>query len=370
MKKLTLRSLTVFLLAILPASASAQPDRVPAPRMTDKELITAPNKAVVELSACFMREEPRYGAELGDQALMGTIVEVIEKQGDWIKVKSPEPYTAWVEGRGIVMMDDLELANYLEAPKYICTADISHVYEEPSLKSRIISEFVLGDIVRIMYKTVTHTSGRYKGYEEGRAVLTKKFVGVVLPSGRTGYVPAKDVAVFYKWAKDRNARAKDESGIRKDIVETCERFLGVPYMWGGTSIKNVDCSGLSRSVFFANGILLPRNASQQGRIGQELPIYDSKGNLDWSALLPGDLIYWGREATDSTEARATHVGVYIGGGRFIHASFKVRVNSLDRNEADFYDRKLLMARRIIGQQDVPGSGIVSTFLSPSYFPQQ
>jgi cell wall-associated NlpC family hydrolase len=325
------------------------------------------NKAVVELSANFMREEPSFSAELGDQALMGTVVEVLEKQGDWVKIKSPEPYTAWVDGRGLVMMGDKEIADYLEAPKYICTAGVSHIYEEPSLKSRIVSEFVLGDLVRIMYKTITHTSGSLKGYEEGRAVLTKKFVGVVLPSGKTGYVPAKDVDVFYKWAKDRKTRITDEDSFRKDIVETAKRFLGVPYMWGGTSIKNVDCSGLSRSVFFANGVLLPRNASQQGRIGENLPLFNADGAVDWSALLPGDLVFWGREATDSTAARATHVGIYIGDGRFIHSSFVVRINSLDRSAEDFYDRKPLCAGRIVGKIDEEGSGIGSTFLSPCYF---
>ena len=107
-------------------------------------------RAVVELSANFMREEPDFAAELGDQALMGTVVEILEKSGDWVKVKSPDPYTAWVESRGLVMMDDQGISDYLEAPKYICTAGVSHIYEEPSLKSRIVSEFILGDLVRII----------------------------------------------------------------------------------------------------------------------------------------------------------------------------------------------------------------------------
>ena len=324
--------------------------------------------AVVEFSANLMREEPDYAAELGDQVLMGTVVEVLDKNGYWVKIKSPEPYTAWVNEMGLVMMDEKELADYLEAPKYICTADITRIYEEPSEKSRIVSEFVLGDIVRIMYKTVTHTHGRYKGLDEGRAVLTKKFVGVVLPSGKTGYVKAKDVDVFYKWAKDRKAAASNES-FRDDLVGTALRFLGVPYMWGGTSIKNVDCSGLSRSVYFANGILLPRNASQQARIGEDVRIFNEYGSVDWSALLPGDLIFWGREATAEVPEKATHVGIYIGDGRFIHSSQVVRINSLDSSADDFYDRKPLRARRILGSVDVPGSGIISTFHSPAYFPQ-
>lgn len=327
------------------------------------------NWAVVEFSANLMREAPDYAAELGDQALMGTVVEVLDKSGYWVKIKSPEPYTAWVNEMGLVPMDEKELQDYIEAPKYICTASFSHIYEEPSPDSRIVSDLVLGDIVRIMYSVKTHTSGRYNGYEEGRAVLKKRFAGVVLPSGKTGYVPAKDVAVFHKWAKDRKGRASDESAFRQDLLATGYRFLGVPYMWGGTSIKNVDCSGFTRSAYFANGVLLPRNASQQARVGEDVRIFKDNGEVDWSGLLPGDLLFWGKAATDSTKERVTHVGMYIGEGRFIHSAQVVRINSLDSTASDFYDRKPVRARRVVGHIDEDGSGIVSTFSSPFYFPQ-
>ena len=330
--------------------------------------------AVVELSANFMREKPDFDEELGDQALMGTVVEVLDIQGNWVKVKTSEPYTAWVTDMGLVRMDETSLQDYLEAPKYICTAAHSHIYEEPSLKSGIVSEFILGDIVRIMYKTVHHSSGRYKGYDEGRAVLTKKFVGVVLPSGKTGYVPAKDVAVFYKWAKDREELLKKPESVRENIVSTTRMFLGVPYMWGGTSIKNVDCSGLTRCVFFENGILLPRNASQQARCGEEIDFLDGAGNVSWSGLLPGDLVFWGREATDSAPEKVSHVGIYIGGGEFIHSSHYVRVGSLDPASGYYYDRKPLHVRRIVGPAGMSGTenglgkGAEAIFQNPSYFP--
>ncbi|MBR4756031.1 MAG: C40 family peptidase [Bacteroidales bacterium] len=361
-------SVLILLLALsLPSSGMLAQTKL---TMTDKELAQGSPRthAVVEFSANLMREAPDYTAELGDQALMGTVAEVLDKDSYWVKIKTPEPYTAWVTDMGLVMMDDKELADYLEAPKYICTAAISHVYEEPSLKSRIVSEFLKGDIVRIMYKTVTHKHGRYMGYDEGRAVLVKKFVGVVLPSGKTGYVPKDDVDVFYKWAKDKKALSEDGPSFRGQLVSTAMEFLGVPYMWGGTSIKNIDCSGLARSVYFANGVLLPRNASQQARIGEDVPIFNTSGEVDWSALLPGDLIFWGREATDSTSERANHVGMYIGEGRFIHSSQVVRVCSLDASEPDYYDRKPLRARRLVGHVDEKDSGVVSIFLSPYYFP--
>lgn len=326
--------------------------------------------AVVEFSANLMREAPGYEAELGNQALMGTVVEILDSQSYWRKIRTPEPYSAWVNEMGLAEMSDVELKNYLEAPKYICTAGISHVYESPSADSGIVSELVMGDLVRILYKSFVHKSGRYKGYEEGRAVLKRKFVGVVLPSGKTGYAPAADVSVFYKWAKDKQQKSFEDEEFRKDLVATARRFIGVPYMWGGTSIKNVDCSGLVRSVYFMNGILLPRNASQQGRIGEDIRIFNDRGDVDWSELLPGDLVFWGRAATKDVGEKATHVGLYIGEGRFIHASQIVRINSLDASAPDFYALKPLRARRILGQVDQDGTGILSTFRSPAYFPQK
>ena len=330
---------------------------------------TSKKWGVVEFSANIMREAPDYAAELGDQALMGTVAEILDRSGYWTKIRTPEPYTAWVNEMGLVPMDEAGLQDYLEAPKYICTAAFSHIFEEPSTDSRIVSDLVLGDIVRILYSVKTHTSGRLKGYDEGRAVLRKRFVGVVLPSGKTGYVPSADVTVFYKWAKDRKDRTSDPDGFRKDLLATGFRFLGVPYLWGGTSIKNVDCSGFTRSVYFANGVLLPRNASQQARVGEDVRIFKDNGDADWSGLLPGDLLFWGKAATDSTKERITHVGMYIGDGQFIHSAQVVRINSLDSSAPDFYDRRPVRARRIVGQIDAPESGITSTFRSPAYFPQ-
>ena len=381
--------------------------------------------AVVEFSADFMREKPDYAAELGDQALMGTVVEIVGREGYWVKIKSPDPYAAWVTDLGLVEMTGEEAEDYLAAPKYICTAAATHIFEEPSTDSRIVSEFILGDIVRVMFESKTHSEGRSKEAdgsrldsrkysadresmaseegrsvirkhstdgsamasdgsrsgsrkhstdgksmvtEDGRPVIKKHFAGVILPSGKTGYVPVKDVVRLESWASDRESRLKDEAAFRQDLVSTALGFLGVPYLWGGTSIKNVDCSGLSRSVYFANGLLLPRNASQQAVAGCDRNIFNDSGDVDWSGLQPGDLIFWGKAATDSTKARATHVGMYIGEGRFIHSAQVVRINSLDPSAPDYYDRKPIGARNMVGSVDEPDSGVVFIGSSPFYFP--
>ena len=351
--------------------------------------VPAQEKAVVEFSANLMREAPDYTAELGDQALMGTLVELLDTSGVWIRIRTPEPYTAWVNALGLVPLDEEGVTDYLAAPKYICTALHSTVYEAPSATSGVVSDLVAGDLLRILYKTRIHTRGRLAGYEENTAVLTKRFVGVVLPSGKTGYVRAEDVDVFYRWAKEKYEAAGGgkEEDLQQGLCETALRMKGVPYMWGGTTPSYVDCSGLVRTVFFLQGILLPRNASQQAFCGEDVPIHAADGGITATALQKGDLLFWGKAAPeDSLRAhgarredaqaarqageRVTHVGIYLGDGRFIHSAQVVRIGSLDPADPSYYDRVPIRARRIVGHVDEEGRRIESVFGSGAYFPDR
>lgn len=301
---------------------------------------------VVEFSTNFMREKPGVDQELGDQALMGTLVKILGKENSMFKITSPEPYTAWVYEMGIVELSYDQAVAYLEAPKYICTVEYSNIYSEPSPKSQRISDFILGNIVRVWAVN-------------GKAVKKGGFLGVMLPSGKTGYVSAKDVAPFKEWAQKCNP-------TEDDIIATASKFLGRPYLWGGTSCKAMDCSGFSRTTYFANGILLMRNASQQTRTGDEV---DASGILkgDFSALKKGDLIFFGKPST----GKVTHVTIYIGDGKIIHASQYIRINSLREGDPDYYTgtKNLINVRRILGTQD-QGKGVISTKNSPWYFPQK
>lgn len=296
--------------------------------------------AVVEFSTNFMREEPDYAAENGDQALMGTVVEIIGERGYWKHIVSPEPYSAWVNEMGIVEMDQEEVNDYIDCLKYICITDFTHIYSEPSLDSERISDFVMGGLVRSLF------NGRGKPLKNG------KFLACMLPSGKCGWVLKSDVEDFDTWVASRNPDADA-------IINTAFDFLGVPYMWGGTSIKHVDCSGLIRSVFFMNGILMPRNASQQARAG--VPV-----RLD--ELVPGDLIFFGTPGENGNPDKISHVGIYMGDDVYIHASQVVRINTLDPESEDYGGRQPLCARRILGHVD-DGHGVISIAKSPYYFTQ-
>lgn len=292
--------------------------------------------AVVNFSSNFMREEPGYAAENGNQALMGTVVKVEDKKSYWYKITSPEPYTAWCTGTGLVFMTEEEKDAYIAAPKFICTAEFTHMYSEPSAKSERITDLTAGDLLL------------KKDARKGR------WQQVALPSGKTGWVEKKAVEDFRTWAETRTLTGDS-------IVQLAKTCIGVPYLWGGTTLKHMDCSGFSRTIYFLHGILLPRNASQQAKVGVEIPSLEE--------ALPGDLIFYGRKADGDKPERVTHVTIYMGGGEIIHSASYVHRNSIIPGTDNFYDGTRLHIRRILGNQD-NGAGIVSTRKSPYYFPQQ
>ena len=280
-------------------------------------------KAVIAISVDCLRLEADYESPMETQELMGTVVDVLARDGYWVKVRSPQPYEAWCTDKTLVFLDGASLAEYNSAPKYICLARNALVYSEPSLKARPLCDLVMGDVLR-------------QALVRGKPVKAKKFLKVLLPDGREGFVPAKELMDMDKWKSSVN-------GSAEDIVALAESFLGTPYLWGGMSPKGFDCSGLVRFCYMMNGIDLPRNASQQIQLGSAAPL---------DRLKPGDLIFFGRRTLTGKE-KVTHVGMYIGDGRFIHSSHFVRINSLSSTDADVYEgmSRLLRARRLLHQDD-------------------
>jgi cell wall-associated NlpC family hydrolase len=132
----------------------------------------------------------------------------------------------------------------------------------------------------------------------GRA--SERWLSVRLPDGELAYLQRGDVRLG-------DARTPRSRGTETDLVATARRFLGVPYLWGGMTPHGVDCSGFVSRVYLVNGVTLLRDA--------DLQFNDPKGEVvERDALRPGDLLFFG-----STK-KITHVGMYEGDGRFIHAT--------------------------------------------------
>lgn len=286
--------------------------------------------AVVQTSTCYMRLQPDYESALETQELMGTVVEIVGEQGYWREIVSPQPYKAWTTEKTLVEMTPEELKAYEEAPKYIYTAHYGHVHTTPTIHNpSAICDLVGGDILRVVEKKKGSASPSGKH---------GKWVEVMLPSGRTGWVLKKDVRPLSERIDIRMGdSAEGLVSVEKmeDVIRQAYSLLGVPYLWGGMSSKGVDCSGLVRISFLMNDILLPRNATQQIKCGKEVDLKD---------IQRGDLIFFGNTETGAI----THVGIYLGNGEFIHASHLVRVNSLIPGAENYYENahRLIRACRI------------------------
>ena len=124
----------------------------------------------------------------------------------------------------------------------------------------------------------------------------------------------------------------DKEHLRKEIVRTANQFIGVRYRWGGqSSDTGFDCSGLTMVVYRLNGLELPRSSRQQWKAGR--PVYLEQ-------LLKGDLVFF---ATTGGE-RVSHVGIYIGNNKFLHAPSsgrKIRISSMSNK---YYKSRYLGAR--------------------------
>jgi cell wall-associated NlpC family hydrolase len=128
---------------------------------------------------------------------------------------------------------------------------------------------------------------------------------------------------------------RGDAFVRARIVRTAENFLGLPYRWGGTSVEDgFDCSGLTMTAYRLNGYRIPRTSREQFAAGTPITT---------DALQPADLVFF----RTPSKRRVSHVGIYIGNGRFIHASSRGKDIRIDSLSADYYRRHLVGARHFL-----------------------
>ncbi|MFS4455371.1 NlpC/P60 family protein [Maribacter sp. 2304DJ31-5] len=258
---------------------------------------------LINVSVANLRSDPRHSAELATQAILGTAVKVLKQEGDWFYIQTPDQYLAWIDAGGIVFLDDQNFNQWQRSNKIIYTNTYGHAFLRPDGEGRV-SDLVAGSVLETL--------------EQG-----DQYYKVQFPDGRQGYVSKNESEEYGHWLDNLDPAAEA-------LVATSGTLMGVPYLWGGTSTKGVDCSGFTKTIYFLNGMVIPRDASQQVHIG--IPI-DSVGNFE--NLEKGDLLFFGRKATDTTAEKVVHVGMWIGNDQFIHSSERVRISSMDENAGNF-----------------------------------
>lgn len=280
--------------------------------------------AVVTVSVANLRSEPGHPAELSTQATLGTPLRVWKKSRGWYYVQTPDHYLAWVDAGGIQLMNDADFAQWNSRPKILYTQPFGFAYAAANADGATASDLVYGDVLQL--KTQNENSNFYK---------------VQFPDGREAFVSKTEAMPYNAWAASRQPTPDN-------LVQTAKRLMGLPYLWGGTSFKGVDCSGFTKTVYFMNGLVLPRDASQQVHIGEAV---DTKNG--WETLQPGDLLFFGIPAQNGKPERVVHVGMWIGGNQeFIHSASKVRVSSFNPEAPNFdpsEKKRFLRAKRITPQ---------------------
>jgi len=275
---------------------------------------------VINLSVANFRSKPDHPAELVTQAILGTPVKIYKKGEDgYYLVQTPDGYISWLDGDGFVSMDYSEFNEWLSSPKIIYTNVSGLSYSLSDENSQPVSDLVAGNLLKIIGED-------------------SNFYLVNYPDGRSAYIKKSESTLFDGWYNSLNPTGET-------ILQTAFQFMGIPYLWGGTSTKGMDCSGFTKTVYFLNGIILARDASQQVNTGE---VIDTKEG--WENLQPGDLLFFGRKANGDRKERITHVAIYIGDGDFIHAAGRVRINSFNPNKTYYSDyRKMgfIRAKRIL-----------------------
>lgn len=133
--------------------------------------------------------------------------------------------------------------------------------------------------------------------------------------------------------RESRRESREDKDQAAEIVDYAKKFLGCSYSYGASGPRSFDCSGLTMHVYKHFGISLPHSSASQAKEGE----YVKKSDLQ-----EGDLVFF-----NTSSKGISHVGIYIGGGEFIHASTSKRNVEISSLSESYYDKRYVTARRVI-----------------------
>lgn len=307
--------------------------------------------AMPRVSVAYMRATPAHSAEMVSQAVMGTPLKIISGGNGWYQVESPEGYRGHVKSGSLKILDQAGFDSWRKSPRAMVNSTDA-VYacafgSDDSIPTRRVTDLIPGNIV-----TVSEWPDGSDLAKAGKS--SGLWVQVTLPDKRQGFVRYTDLMPLEQWSTQIFDPAK--------TVDEGTGYMGLQYLWGGSTVKGADCSGFTQMLHYRQGVLLPRDASQQVNVGEK--IYDRKSDgqptsAKINSFEKGDLLFFGTKA-----GRINHVGLYMGDGKVLHCSGMVRVNSLLPGNPGYDGSLYLLAARRI---DPSTAHRLSVADNPMYF---
>jgi hypothetical protein len=235
----------------------------------------------VNVPAAPLLVKPEHGAEMADEVLYGTKIEVLDKARNGFRyVRTEYGYEGFVYNENFTESDYGHGRSFIYAP-------FADVVRKPDVRERVMLSLHRGSCVEVL------------GNENGWA-------SVRLAEGGIGYIRSRHLEL-----------------CDKGIIETAFGYLGVPYRWGGKTAMGIDCSGLAFMAYYLNGITIYRDSSIEESMKKGFAVR----KIPFESAKPADLLYF-----------PGHIAIYLGEGWFIHSSFAndgVSVNSFNQNDAEY-----------------------------------
>lgn len=250
--------------------------------------------AVIACSAANLRTAPDSASEKSDILYQGSLCTLLEQDGDWYKVQ------------------------YGDTVGYV-NASLMSATNDSAQGSTSVETY--NDVVARQAAEAAKAAAASKPASTGGTTSSGSSSG----SGSSDYTYTEPVTPSY------DTPSYDASSS-SSIVSVAQNYMGVPYVWGGTSPSGFDCSGFTQYVMRQCGYSINRTAAAQ---------YSNGSYVSYSSLQAGDLVFF---ANTYSAGGITHVGIYIGGGQFIHAANGgVKISALSES---YYSSRYYGARRI------------------------
>ena len=257
---------------------------------------------ICHLSVVPCSAEASDASEQVTQLIFGELIKVYEKRSSWYRVKlQNDGYECWIDEKQFVFISQKQFDQIKESKPAIL-----HELAE------VITNSDNGERMSILIGSQLSTFNK-KQRSMSFGGLNFQFEGDA----------------------DESLQIYNKSKLKDNAL----LLLNSPYQWGGRTPFGIDCSGFVQLVYKLNGIQLPRDASQQAKMGQALSFIEEAEE--------GDLAFF-----DNDEGRITHVGILLDGNRIIHASGKVRIDKLDHQgiyntDINDYSHRLRLISKII-----------------------